>query len=152
MIWTKYTIQSTTKDADFVSALLMEHGICDVQIKNNVQLTDEELNQMYADFVKELPEDDGSCSINFYIEQEGWEKSEEMKALLDAVRADLQEASKIFDIAPVELVCETLDSADWENNWKAYFKPFSVGDILITPTWEEIPEEEEKTGTGCHPD
>ena len=60
MIWTKYTIRTTTKDADMVSAILIDYDINDVQIENNVQLTDEELNQMYADFVKELPPDDSS--------------------------------------------------------------------------------------------
>ena len=35
---------------------------------------------------------------------------------------------------------ETEDK-DWINNWKQYFKPFTVDDILIKPTWEEIPEE-----------
>ncbi|MBP3927400.1 MAG: 50S ribosomal protein L11 methyltransferase, partial [Clostridium sp.] len=30
---------------------------------------------------------------------------------------------------------------DWINNWKQYFKPFTVDDILIKPTWETIPEE-----------
>ena len=48
MKYTQYTIKTTTKDADLVSVLLMDVGICDVQIENNVQLTDEELNQMYA--------------------------------------------------------------------------------------------------------
>ncbi len=57
MRWTKYTVKTTTKDADMVSAILMDYDINDVQIENNVQLTDEELNQMYADFVKELPPD-----------------------------------------------------------------------------------------------
>ena len=35
---------------------------------------------------------------------------------------------------------ETEDK-DWINNWKQYFKPFTVDDILIKPTWEEIPAE-----------
>ena len=31
---------------------------------------------------------------------------------------------------------------DWENNWKQYFKPFSVGNMLaVKPTWEELPDE-----------
>ena len=45
MIWTKYTIKTTTKDADMVSAILMDYDINDVQIENNVQLTDEELTE-----------------------------------------------------------------------------------------------------------
>ena len=55
MKYTKYTIKTTTKDADMVCALLMDYAIVDVQIENNVQLTDEELNQLYAAMVKDLP-------------------------------------------------------------------------------------------------
>ena len=32
-----------------VSAVLMDYDIYDVQIENNVQLTDEELNRMYVE-------------------------------------------------------------------------------------------------------
>ena len=35
-------------------------------------------------------------------------------------------------------VSETEDK-DWINNWKQYFKPFTVDDILIKPTWEDDP-------------
>lgn len=141
MIWTKYTIQTTTKDADMVSAILMDYGINDVQIENNVQLTDEELNQMYADFVKELPPDDGSCSLSFYVEFEDGEDRTETDKMLGELVKGLDEAVELYGIEPTELICEDLNSADWENNWKEFFKPFTVDDILIVPTWEEIPED-----------
>lgn len=125
-----------------VSAILMDHEICDVQIENNVQLTDEELNQMYADFVKELPPDDGSCSVSFFLEssEDGVDK-EETERLLAAIKQDLEEAAELFGIAPCEIVREDLNSEDWENNWKEFFKPFLVDRILIAPTWEELPED-----------
>ena len=41
MIWKKYVIETTTKDYELVSAILMEHQITDIQIENNVQLTDD---------------------------------------------------------------------------------------------------------------
>ena len=87
MKYTQYTIKTTTKDADLVSVLLMDVGICDVQIENNVQLTDEELNQMYADFKKELPEDDGSCDVIFYREEETPEEGQAFrKELTDLLK------------------------------------------------------------------
>lgn len=139
MIWSKYTIKTTTKDADVVSALLLDYGIADVQIENNVQLTDEELNQMYADFVKELPEDDGTCYINFFVEFDENETPEERQAKIDAVWSGLKEDQELFGLDPMEFSGETINSADWENKWKEYFKPFKVDDILIKPTWEEVP-------------
>ena len=137
MKYTQYTIKTTTKDADLVSVLLMDVGICDVQIENNVQLTDEELNQMYADFKKELPEDDGSCDVIFYREEE---TSEDGAAFREELKSLLEEAPDIFGIDPVSFTCKNTDSANWENNWKEFFKPFRVDQILIAPTWETIPE------------
>ena len=141
MIWTKYTIKTTTKDADMVTAILMDYDIYDVQIENNVQLTDEELNQMYADFVKELPPDDGSCSLSFYVEFEDSADRTEMDEKIEALSKGLAEAVELFGIEPTELICEDLNSADWENNWKEFFKPFTVDRIVIAPTWEELPED-----------
>lgn len=141
MIWTKYIIQTTTKDADIISAILMDYDINDIQIENNVQLTDEELNQMYADFVLDLPADDGSCTIDFYIEfDENGTNRAKTEEKLDRLRDELKEAEELYGISPVKLESLEVDSYDWENNWKAYFKPFTIGDILIRPTWEEAPE------------
>ena len=137
MKYTQYTIKTTTKDADLVSVLLMDVGICDVQIENNVQLTDEELNQMYADFKKELPEDDGSCDVIFYREEKTPEEGQAFRRELTDL---LKEAPDIYGIDPVAFERKDTDSADWENNWKEYFKPFRVDQILIAPTWEAIPD------------
>ena len=41
MLWNKYTIRTTTKDSEMVCAVLMDYGITDVEIQNNIQLTDE---------------------------------------------------------------------------------------------------------------
>ena len=137
MIWTKYIIKTTTKDADIVSSILLDYGITDIQIENNVQLTDEELNAMYADFVFELPEDDGRCIIDFYIEfDENGTNRLKTEEMLRKLETELREAEEIFGIEPVSLESLEIDSCDWENNWKAYFKPFSIGNIFIRPTWE----------------
>ena len=43
----------------------------------------------------------------------------------------------IWEHAPLRLL-ETEDK-DWINNWKQYFKPFTVDHILIKPTWGAYP-------------
>ena len=35
----------------------------------------------------------------------------------------------------------TTEDVDWVNNWKKYFKSFTVGEFFIKPTWEEVDEE-----------
>ena len=34
------------------------------------------------------------------------------------------------------------EDLDWINNWKKYFTSFTIDDILIKPTWEELKEED----------
>ncbi len=57
--------------------------------------------------------------------------------------------------------CETVDDADWNENWKKYFKAFEVGDRLaVCPSWETYENRQNRTvlkldpgaafGTGSH--
>ena len=46
-----------------------------------------------------------------------------------------------MDIGAGTITAGETEDKDWINNWKEFFKPFTVDDILIKPTWEEIPEE-----------
>lgn len=158
MLWNKYTIRTTTKDSEMVCAVLLDYSITDVQIENNVQLTDEEMNRMYADFVKELPEDDGSCSVSFYLDENGFipegvgtgdspsaaneaQGYQGIRVSIDDVREGLEEAAQLFGIEPVTIEVSKVDPQDWDSKWKEYFRPFRVGGIAIIPTWEEIPED-----------
>ena len=142
-----------------VCAVLMDYGITDVQIENNIQLTDEELNRMYADFVKELPEDDGSCSVTFYLDENGYIPEgvgtgdspsaandaagyQGVYVDMDAVQEGLEEAAELFGIRPVVIETSEIDTDDWNRKWKEYFHPFSVGRILIHPSWEEVTADE----------
>ena len=40
--------------------------------------------------------------------------------------------------AGLEFETNVVDDADWENNWKQYYKPLEIGDRLsVVPEWEE---------------
>ena len=60
-----------------------------------------------------------------------------------------------------EIKCELVDDADWNENWKKYFKAFEIGEKLaICPSWEEYQNTDNRTvisldpgaafGTGSH--
>ena len=35
----------------------------------------------------------------------------------------------------------TVEDADWENNWRSYYQPIEVGEkLVVVPEWEEVPE------------
>ncbi len=56
------------------------------------------------------------------------------------MRGFLNCASTWRSVSGTITASETEDK-DWINNWKQYFKPFTVDHILIKPTWETVPEE-----------
>jgi ribosomal protein L11 methyltransferase len=46
---------------------------------------------------------------------------------------------KFLGGAETSIETQTLDETDWENVWKIYYKPLTIGNITIKPTWEPLP-------------
>ena len=135
MKWNKYTIKTVSGAEDMISATLAELGIQGVEIEDRQPLTEEEKQQMFVDILPELPADDGTARVSFYLEPE-----EDNPGILARVREELENLRNFTDIGEGTILSSETEDADWINNWKQYFKPFTVDDILIKPTWEEIPE------------
>ena len=133
MKWNKYTLKTTTQAEDFVSGVLMELGIIGVQVEDNVQITKEEKEKQFIDYLADLPEDDGTAYISFYTEEDADDEN-----LLDELREKLKEAKGFIDIGEGSITKGMTEDVDWVNNWKKYFKSFTVGDFFIKPTWEEM--------------
>lgn len=58
-----------------------------------------------------------------------------------------------MDIGEGSLTRSETEDTDWINNWKQFFHQFSVGDIHIVPSWEEMdPTEEGKYSLVLHID
>ena len=139
MKWKKYTIDTTTAAIDFISEMLDEKGVEGIEIVDNVPLTESETKGMFIDILPELPPDDGSAKVSFYLDYEMPE--EEKAATLEQVREGLEEVALFVEAGPLTITEDETEDVDWVNNWKEFFHPFTVDDILIKPTWEEIPEE-----------
>ena len=137
MKWKKFTLTTTTEAVDLVSSLFDEIGIQGIEIEDNIPLTGSETKGMFIDILPELPPDEGIAKVSFYLE----DLSEEER-ILKEVWEGLEELSSFVDLGPKSLETSETEDKDWINNWKQYFKPFTVDDILIKPTWEEIPEKD----------
>ncbi len=137
MKWKKYTLTTTTQAVDLVSSLFDEIGIEGIEIEDNVPLTESETKGMFIDILPELPPDEGVAKVSFYLEDASREPE-----ILKAMEEGLDELSMFTDLGERTLEISETEDKDWINNWKQYFKPFTVDDILIKPTWEEIPEED----------
>lgn len=139
MKWKKYTIETTTEAEDFMSSMLMELGIEGIEIEDNVPLTRAEQSDMFIDFLPELPPDDGTSHISFYIEEDGSDQSE----ILKQVKLSLEKLRQTVEVGSGVITSSETEDLDWINNWKQYFSSFTIEDILIKPTWEERKEEDE---------
>lgn len=135
MKWNKYRIKTTTQATDFLCGILIELGITGMEVEDNVQLSQEDKEKMYIDYLADLPEDDGVAYVSFYTNED--DNDEE---LLDSIREEIKEASIFMDMGEGSIEKSMTEDVDWVNNWKKYFKSFTVGDFFIKPTWEEADE------------
>ena len=92
MKWNKFTIETTTQAEGFVSAMLNDLGIEGIEIEDNIPLTEEEQKGMFIDFPPELPEDDGTSRVSFYLEEQ-----EDAKEILRKVMLGLEEQRQFVD-------------------------------------------------------
>ena len=156
MKWTKFTLQTTTEAVDLISSMLDELGIEGIEIEDNIPLSESDTKGMFIDILPELPPDDGTAKVSFYLED-----LSNLERLLAQIEEGLDELSQFVDVGARTLSVSETEDKDWINNWKQYFKPFTVDDILIKPTWEPIPEQHQDKlliqidpgtafGTGMH--
>ena len=138
MKWKKYTIETTTAAEDYMSSMLMDLGIEGIEIEDNIPLTKEDQADMFIDFLPELPPDEGISYVSFYIEEDG----SDQKQILTQVKAGLENLRKMVEVGSGVISSSETEDLDWINNWKKYFSSFTIEDILIKPTWEELKEED----------
>ena len=137
MKWDKYTIETTTEAEDYISCTLADLGIEGIEIEDNVPLSESDTSKMFIDILPELPPDQGIGYVSFYLEA-GEDHSEKLKEVAEA----LEEMRSYVNIGSGKITSSETEDIDWMNNWKEFFKAFTIDDILIKPTWEELKEED----------
>lgn len=132
MEWNKYRLETTVQAIELVTACLMENGINSFEVEDNIPLTQEEKEKMFIDILPELPQDDRAY-FTFYLEQ-----TQDCHSMIKKLLQDLENIRTFSDIGTLALEQAVTKDVDWVNNWKKYFKPFEIDDIVIKPTWEPI--------------
>lgn len=136
MKWKKFTLTTTTEAVDLISCTFDEIGIEGIEIEDNIPLTEKETKGMFIDILPELPPDEGVAKVSFYLDDD-----ENVDEMLKKVDEALEELKMFTDLGACTIEESETEDKEWINNWKQYFKPFTVDNILIKPTWETIPEE-----------
>ena len=156
MKWKQFRLKTTTQAEDIVSSMLADLGIEGVQIEDKIPLTEQDKEQMFVDILPDIPDDDGTAYLTFYLDEE-----EEVAPVLMNVRKELEDMRAFLDVGECTIEESETEDIDWVNNWKQYFHQFYIDNILVIPSWENVkPEDSDKMvihidpgtafGTGMH--
>ena len=156
MKWKQFRLKTTTQAEDIVSSMLADLGIEGVQIEDKIPLTEQDKEQMFVDILPDIPDDDGTAYLTFYLDEE-----EDVAPVLMNVRKELEDMRAFLDVGECTIEESETEDVDWVNNWKQYFHQFYIDDILVIPSWEKVkPDDSDKMvihidpgtafGTGMH--
>ena len=124
--WSQIKVTVKTEELDRLVAVMS-------MINSNLMIedfSDIDLKTCYGDLIDEsiLNADKSHASVSYFVEK-GSNLTDDLSFLKDRLSANA------FNDAKIEVVgvCEE----DWANSWKAYYKPFKIGKIVIVPAWEK---------------
>ena len=137
MKWLALHIDTSPAGLEPVSSLLDDLGIDGLVIEDEGDFRDFlENNRQYWDYVDEELDQSmsGKCRITFYVEE-----SDQGFTTVAAVRIALADLKKAHpEYAPLIMTMDGIEDADWENNWKAFYKPMEIGErLIVIPDWEQ---------------
>ena len=140
MDWLEVCIFTSTQGVDLLSEKLLELGITGLAIEDAQDFQEFLSSSCYKwDYIdQDLREHMTTCetTVKIYLpeNQQGRNTMAQVEDLLETLRnQDTQQ-----DMGRLVMQFRSLRQEDWENNWKQYFKPFTVGErLVVKPTWEE---------------
>lgn len=142
MNWIEVSIYTTTNGIEIINGGLLRFGIDDAVIEDASVFEDflhnETLNWDYYDEELVKMKDCESC-IKVYLadNNQGKESLGEINKFIE----ELKTQDNDIDLGRLAIETKVLNDEDWANNWKQYFKPFTVSNkIIIKPSWEKLSE------------
>ncbi len=137
MNWLALHIETNHTGLEAVETMLSALGIDGVVIDDETEFQDFlENNHQYWDYVDEELEArmHGASRVTFYLstDEEGFAKMGEVRIALQALKDSRSDCGTLL------MTMDDLQDADWENNWKQYYKPMEIGQrLLVIPQWEQ---------------
>ena len=138
MEWLEVHIDTNHAGLEPLEIFLSANGIDGVVIDDEQDFQSFlENNHQYWDYVDEDLEASmkGKSRITFYLPADG-----DGFAQLAQLRTALQgfKDAHAGKYGTLLMTLENLKDADWENNWKQYYKPMEIGErLLVIPEWEQ---------------
>ncbi|MBE6989686.1 MAG: 50S ribosomal protein L11 methyltransferase [Ruminococcaceae bacterium] len=138
MNWLELRLDTSPAGLDAATALLEEQGVTGLVIDDEADFRDFlEHNRQYWDYVDEelLRQKQGLCRVTFYLpdSDDGYGQLAQIRIAVSVLKAAHPE------YAPLLLTMDHVADADWENNWKQFYKPMEIGRrLLVVPEWEQF--------------
>ena len=129
MQYTQITVITTTQGSDLVSYLLSEAGSEGVNITDINDVKAVLLNKDCWDYVDEsiLSYKDERVFVRGYFEENA--------DLSDVINEISNLKSDEFSYGSLEISVDKINSCDWENEWRKYYVPIELGNVVIVPAW-----------------
>ncbi len=130
MKFKQITVRCSSETSDAVSYILHEAGSMGEVFDDYGEIKEvlDEKRWDYADAALFNPTD--GCSVSGFFTIETDETA--VISRIDALRSE-----DWADFSSLEATVTLIDSEEWENEWKKYYKPFALGNIVIVPEWLE---------------
>ncbi len=140
MKWLEICVYTTDAGLDAVTFAFSNAGLDQVSIEESHERAMAFLNEraVYWDFADADKVGVDEPCVKAYVADVP--ESEPVVAEVKRGIAALRETDLGYDAGSLSVVVNRMDDADWENNWKAYYKPLNIGQRLyVLPCWIEDP-------------
>ena len=140
MNWLEVTIYTSKQGLEVLTGILMQMGVTGFVIEDPDDFAEFLTHRGESwDYMDASVEDlkDVETNIKFYLAEnaQGQEMYHEIKNTVARLKAE----SDVY--GDLRITTSGINEEDWANNWKQYFKPFTVGEkFVIKPTWETYDE------------
>ena len=139
MQWIEVTVRTAPEGIDLLCAELTEAGFDSFMVDDCAQFEQFlEDSKDYWDYVDEslAQKMENISQVRLYLEED---TAQAQLADLRALLAALPARYPACDFGPLTIALEDVPDEDWENSWKAHYRPLPVGEkLLIVPQWMTV--------------
>lgn len=139
MEWTEVNIYTSAEGIELICSKLMDIGIKGFVIKDSADFNEflENKNGQW-DYIDEDLMGLANCEtcITVYLPENN--QGADMLTSIKNMLADVKKSDTDGVYGRLEAELASIREEDWANNWKQYFKPFTIGEKLaVKPSWED---------------
>ena len=136
MKWAEISVTTASQSEEAVANILHETGATGVVIEDAqlIERGSSMANGETADMPQKNNSDEGIV-LKAYLPL-----NRDLTHVVESVRTKVSRLTAYgLDIGAGKVTVHDVDSRDWENEWKKYYKPIRISErLIVKPTWEKV--------------